>query len=359
MSSRITKTDFRLFDGRNSYISVDIRLYLAEARNSFFDHVERQVPLFSDSNRSQKNPARLVLDFAFLEEEGKKNYGQECRDTNDRQPVPEEQICLGLQDFRIFDVEFSPKTKKSADILRALWNNQSKQQRKSDKHSLPATWLRTLKRQIKLEADISMGRFVDMIFQCNETTTSAVCAYRSVFEQLARSHRAHRRDLLAEAAEDGFPRSGQSYADFKRHVATVHYKNQLMPIFLNMQQALQQQKIKLHLASKFEDTRSKAAIFSVSPLQDFYKNSSEQLQFRFQTRDSMRDAHVIFKLPPEKSLLFSKGDSGSVLLMDEGIPFMVVSAKGDQSISGGASILALPEAKDEPAPPLDPPSCER
>lgn len=346
-SSRITQIDLRLFDGRKGYAPTETKLPLADARAAFFDLVNEKVPEFIDPDKKQKNPARIVLDYAFLEEEGKKNYGSDCHQNVSGDSIPDSQICSALQDFRIFDAEISSKSRIGNQLLSSLLARDAELLRNENSRSLSAQWSLLAKKQMDLEADISRGRFVDMILQCAEASPSAACKYKDTLQLLARKYRAPGRDLLAEAEKDGFTQPGRNYSEFKKKQAVEHYNNQLMPVFSKLRSGIEGKSLSLNFAGNFADATGKMFVFSSAPLDSFYKADNAALQFEFETRETARDAFMKFESPPGQALVLASGDSGSALLMDNMLPFMVVSAKGKNSISGGASILVLPEPSDD------------
>lgn len=340
-SSRILKAELSMFDGRSGYVKLDATFPLAITRNGFFDLVSTRIPEFLDAEKKQKNPARIVLDYTFLEEEGKKNYGADCKQSSDEVSSPN-RLCSALQDFRMLEAELSSKSSIGENILVALQVSQ-----KNGTNGLATEWIKTVQRQAELELDISRGRFVDIFLQCGESSPSVVCNYKDTLEALARKWRAPGRDLLAEAARDGYTAPGKSYSEFKKSIAVDHFSKTLLPLFLKVQGGIQGGTVPLLFAGNFADSTGKFLSFSAARLADFYKSSGSNPSYSFFSRDTTRDALMRFESPAGKSLILDSGDSGSALMFDESTPFMVLSAKGEKSISGGASILALPEATVE------------
>ncbi|NBX17593.1 MAG: hypothetical protein EBR09_09530 [Proteobacteria bacterium] len=351
-SSKITKSELRIFDGRSGYAKVNLQLALAKAREGFFNLVQAKIPEFTDAEKKQKNPARIALDYTFLEEEGKKNYGADCKQSATEKVSPT-RLCSALQDFRILDAELSAQNNAGLGILNSLLSTEEDSQRKSSDNVLSARWSSAVRKQMELESDISRGRFVDTLLQCGDKSPSAVCTYKETLIELARKWRAPSRDLVAEAERDGFSEYGESYADFRRSLAADHYSKTLAPLFKEIETAIAGKKIKLGFAGHFSDAAGRYLNFSAAPLEVFYSNQTTPLNFVFFTRESGRDALMYFESPAQKELVLNKGDSGSLLMLDERTPFMVMSAKGENSISGGASILALPEATGETAGPMN------
>ena len=350
-SSRLLRAELSLYDGRSGYAAVDTQLPLADARNKFFDLVEKEVPAYSDSEKKQKNPARLVLDLAFLEEEGKKNYGDDCRVVAglNAKEIPETLLCSALQDLRIFDATLTAKSKIGEKILSNLYSTQGKAE-----SPLSKQWRENLTSLLNFELDISRGRFVDIVRNCEDTAPSVACNYKSTLQTLARKFRAPGRDLLAEAENDGFTTPGKSYADFKRQLAQAHFTEKVQPLFENIKGKIQSGSMSLVFAANFADSSGKSRVFASNPLKDFYTSKENPLQFKFFSKPESRDAFVQFLSPPAKALVLESGDSGSVLMMDASTPFLVISSKGTKSISGGASILALPVATEEDSAPTRP-----
>jgi hypothetical protein len=345
--SRITSIDLRIFDGRGGYIPIQTKLPLAEAREGFFKLVSEKIPEFSDAQKKTRSPARIALDYSFLEEEGKKNYGSECKDPSSSAPIKDSTLCSALQDLRILDANFSAQEKTGNDVLNAILARESSASQANQSESIVNQWRVAVMKQQQLELDISRGRFVDIYLQCAESTPSAVCAYKDTLETLARKWRAPGRDLLAEASQDGFTLPGKSYAEFRKSTAQDYYNKTLLPLFTKIQTRILSQSNGLIFAGNFSDPKGKFRIFSSAPLKDFYTPQEPALQFSFMTRPESRDAFVRFESPVGKTLVLEKGDSGSVLLLDDRTPFMVITAKGANSISGGASILSLPVPSDE------------
>lgn len=343
-SSRILRSDLFVYDGRTGYAAVDAQFPLAEARNNFFNVVEREVPAFSDPEKRQKTPARLVLELAFLEEEGKKNYGDDCRIVAglSTSNTSETRLCSALQDLRIFDATLKAKSKAGERILSTLNNSQSSSTDPSIKQ-----WRDNVKTLLDYELDISRGRFVDIVLNCEDTAPSAACQYKTTLQTLARKFRAPGRDLLSEAEKDGFTSPTRSYSDFKKQIAQTYYNDKIKPLFESLNDKIQSGSLKLIFAANFADESGKSRQFASAPLNDFYTATNSILQFQFFTRPESRDAFLQFESPKGKSLALSSGDSGSVLMLDDSTPFLVISAKGQKSISGGASILALPVATEE------------
>lgn len=347
-SSRILNSQLYLFDGSSGYVKVNPKLTLATARNEFFALVEREIPAFLDAEKKQKNPARIVLDYAFLEEEGKKNYGTECIPTDSSESVTDNSLCAALQDFRVFDATLHPSGSVGIRILDELLKREQISSKKLEK-SAAQRWALASAKQIEFELDVSRARFVDIFLQCGENAPSAVCRYKSTVEALARKWRAPGRDLLAEASKDGFDQPGRSYAEFKRNLAANHFKNELTPLFRSIQSSIQTNPSQLIFAGNFVQQTGSSMKFSSAPLVSFYPQQSSQLNFKFWMKDQSRDAFLRFESPAGKTLVLSQGDSGSTLLLEENVPFLVMTAKGKNSISGGSAILALPEISDEDA----------
>lgn len=346
-SSRIVRSDLRLFDGRNAYVQLDISLSLAQARDGFFNLVASKIPEFIDTEKKQKNPARIALNYTFLEEEGKKNYGAECKRNGASETVSETLLFSALQDFRLFDADIRPKTRIGSEILNSLLTRENDSNRRTAGESVVKQWQLAVTRQMEMELDISRGRFVDMLLQCSEKTPSAVCNYKDTLQILARKWRAPGRDLIAEAQKDGYVQPGKSYSEYKRSRAQEHYNSVLLPIFSKLQTSIQSENLGLIFAGNFADTDGKSMTFSSAPLKDFFTSQGMIPQFDFFGKESSRDAFLRFESPPGKNLVLSAGDSGSALLLDDVTPFLLLSAKGSSSISGGAAILALPEPSDD------------
>jgi|GEM_PF-3681419 len=168
-SSRIVRSYLRLFDGRNAYVQLDISLSLAQARDGFFNLVAAKIPEFIDTDKKkQKNPARIALNYTFLEEEGKKNYGAECKRNGASETVSETLLCSALQDFRLFDADIRPKTKIGSEILNSLLTRENDSNRRGATESIVKQWQLAVTRQMEMELDISRGRFVDMLLQCSK-----------------------------------------------------------------------------------------------------------------------------------------------------------------------------------------------
>ena len=346
-SSRIMRSDLRLFDGRNAYVQLDISLSLAQARDGFFNLVAAKIPEFIDTEKKQKNPARIALNYTFLEEEGKKNYGAECKRNGASETVSETLLCSALQDFRLFDADIRPKTKIGSEILNSLLTRENDSNRRGATESIVKQWQLAVTRQMEMELDISRGRFVDMLLQCSEKTPSAVCNYKDTLQILARKWRAPGRDLIAEAEKDGYFQPGKSYSEYKKSRAQNHYNSVLLPLFSKLQASIQSENLGLIFAGNFADADGKSWKFSSAPLKDFFTSQGMSPQFDFFSKESSRDLFFRFESPPGKNLVLSAGDSGSALLLDDSTPFLLLSAKGSSSISGGAAILALPEPSND------------
>jgi hypothetical protein len=348
-TSRIVSNSLHLYDGEKGYVQVELQLPLAQTRASFFELVEAKIPEFQDDEKKQKHPARIVMNYTFLEEEGKKNYGEDCQSGQRGAAVSSTLLCSALQDFRIFDASLTPKTRVGGEILTGLLARETERARGGADNSLIAQWQSVIKQQMELELDISRARFVDTILQCQEKTPSAVCPFLETVRVLAQKHRAPGRDLLAEAQRDGFQSPGKSYSEFKKNLAQENYTKKLLPLFSRLQSAIESGSLSLIFAGNFADEAGKTRLFASAPLKDFYATQPNMLKFSFATAPARRDALVKFESPPERSLVLGKGDSGSALMLDSSTPFLVLSAKGTESISGGSAILALPEvSEDEP-----------
>jgi hypothetical protein len=336
-----------LYDGRSGYVKVETQIALAQARAAFFDLVESKIPEFQDAQKKQKHPARIVLNYAFLEEEGKKNYGEECQNAQRDALISPTLLCSALQDFRIFDAQLTPKTRIGKELLTSLLNKENERSRSNGSSSIIGQWQTLVRKQVELEQDISRGRFVDIVLQCKESTPSAACQFEETLRILAQKYRAPERDLLAEAQHDGFTAPGRSYSEFKRTLAQQHFTDKLLPVFTQLQNGLQNGSLQLTFAGNFADSSGKLNRFATAPLRDFFAAQGGAPVFSFATLPARRDVFLKFESPTGKELVVSKGDSGSALLLDESTPFLVLSAKGKESISGGSSILAIPEATDD------------
>jgi hypothetical protein len=76
-SSRIVRSDLRLFDGRNAYVQLDISLSLAQARDGFFNLVAAKIPEFIDTEKKTKESRTHRSELHFSRGRGKEKL--RCR----------------------------------------------------------------------------------------------------------------------------------------------------------------------------------------------------------------------------------------------------------------------------------------